>query len=68
VKKIQYEGAAYRRRLLSVLTGFCLTSVCKRCGSPTIKGYCCTFCGCGCGSVCDCDARAKANKNAKAQP
>ncbi len=48
MKKIKRDGRAYRRRLVEVLLGFCLVDDCARCGSPRMKGYCCTYCGCGC--------------------
>ncbi len=46
IRKIKKDGREYNRRVVEVAIGFCPQILtCKTCGSPTLKGYCCTYCG-----------------------
>lgn len=47
LKKIEPYSNYYRRLEYQLLRDWAETFPCKECGRPTIKGYCCTFCGYG---------------------
>lgn len=46
VDKILVDGPTYRKRIIELAEQFLIVVPCKKCNSPTNKGYVCTFCGC----------------------
>jgi len=35
----------YQKELFNLLSSWTLNAQCKKCGYPTIVGYCCSYCG-----------------------
>jgi len=45
MKYKQLSQRVWNRKVLELANSFNHITECRKCGSPTIDGYCCTFCG-----------------------